>query len=95
MISDADTRGMSPGIVIMPAWPSRDQQARSGRNGAGMAFPRALRDDPRAVAAGERRRNRIDGHEKDAGKLRDRAQGVEDILEHDRRERATLLRAQA
>jgi hypothetical protein len=33
--------------------------------------------------------------DKDAGKLPDRAQGVEDILKHDRCERTTFLRAQA
>jgi hypothetical protein len=36
------------------------KQARSGRNGAGMAFPRGFRDDARAEAAGERSRYRID-----------------------------------
>ena len=72
-----------------------DEQARGGGDGAGMAFPRAFRDDAGAVAAGERCRDRIDRDDKDAGKLLDRAHGVEHVLEHDRRERATLLRAQA
>jgi hypothetical protein len=72
-----------------------DEQARSGRDGAGMAFPRGFRDDARAVAAGERRRDRIDRDDKHAGKLPDRAHGVEHILKHDRRERAAFLGAQA
>ena len=86
---------MSPGMVIMPAWPSRTKQALSGRNGAGMAFPRALRDDARAVAAGESCRDRIHRDHEHARKLTDRAHGVEHILEHDRCERATFLGAQA
>jgi hypothetical protein len=71
------------------------KQARSRRDGAGMAFPRAFRNDARAVAAGERCRPRIDRDDKHAGKLTDRAHGVEHILEHGRCERATFLGAQA
>ena len=72
-----------------------DEQARSSRHGAGVAFACAFRDDAAAVAAGERCRDRIDRDNEDAGKLPDCAQGVEDILKHDRRERATFLGAQA
>ena len=79
----------------MPAWPSRTSRRCGGRNGAGMAFPRGFRDDARAIAAGERCRDRIDGDHKDAGKLTDRAHGVEHIFKHDRRERTTFLGAQA
>ena len=51
-----------------------DEQARGGGDGAGMAFARTVRDDAGAVAAGERCRDRIDGDDKHAGKLLDRAQ---------------------
>jgi hypothetical protein len=71
------------------------EQARGGGDSAGMAFARAFGDDARAVAAGERGRDRIERYEKEAGKLRDRAQGLEDILEHDGRKRATFLRVEA
>ena len=71
------------------------KQARGGCDGAGMAVPRAFRDDARAVAARERCRDRIDRDDKDAGKLTDRTRGLEHILKHDRCERTTLLGAQA
>jgi hypothetical protein len=45
----------------------------------------------RAVAAGERSRYRIDRDDKDTCKLLHRAQGVEHILKHDRRERTAFL----
>ena len=85
---------MSPGIVII-CLALAGEQALSGRDGAGMPFPRSLRDDPRAVAASKRRRDRVDRDDKHAGKLPDRAQRVEHILKHDRCERATFLGAQA
>ena len=71
-ISADDSRGMSPGIVIIPALPLADEQASRSRDGAGMAFPRAFRDYARAVTSRKRCRGRIDRHDEHAGKLRDR-----------------------
>ncbi len=84
---------MSPGIVIMPALTLADEQASGGGDGAGMAVPRAFRHDARAIASRERCRGRVDRDDEHAGKLSDRAHGVEHILEHRHRKRATFVRA--
>ena len=76
----------------MPALPLADEQARGGGDGAGVAIPRAFRNDARAVAAGKRCRDRIDRDDKHAGKLPDRAHRVEHILEHGRREQRDVRR---
>ena len=85
---------MSPGIVIMPGLPLAHEQARGGGDGAGVAIPRAFRNDARAIPIRERCRGGVDRDDEHAGKVPDRAYGVEHILEHGRREHATFLRAQ-
>ena len=55
------------------ALPFAHEQPSRSRDGAGMAFARAFRDDARAVATGKRCRGRIDRDDKHAGKLPDRA----------------------
>src|SRR5579863_5899792 len=60
-----------------------------------MALARPFADDARAVAGGERCRVRIDRDDDEAGELVDRAQRPEHVLEHDSRERAAFLGAQA
>ncbi len=72
-----------------------DKQARGGGDGAGVAFARALSDNARAIAEAKRFRDRIDGDDKHAGELTGPAQRLEHVLEHDARERATLLGAHA
>ena len=72
-----------------------DEQPRRRRHRAGMAVARALGDDARAVARGERCRDGIDRDDDDAGKLAAPRQRREHILEHRRRERAAFARGSA
>ena len=70
------------------------KQARRRRDGAGVAVPRAVCDNARAMAEAKRGRGGIDRDHNEAGKLPDRAQRPEHILEHGRRKHAAFFRAQ-
>ena len=84
---------MSPGIVIMPACTLPHEQTSGGGDGARVAVARAFRDDARAIAHRKRCCGGVDRDDEHAGERLHLAYGVEHILEHGRREHATLLRA--
>ena len=68
------------------------QQPQARRDAAGMAVARAVGDDARTEARGERRRLRVERHDQDAGKALGAGDGLQHLAHHHLDQRAALGR---